>query len=138
MTLWLKTIGTSLNPLRDDWSNHAPPLLRYASFAKPPARTSFVPEDEFAYYALRGDISRVVAVGRVEGPIFFDQARIENPGWPWLVPIALEAKKDLISQGFALDLIDVDRPLTRSVTQKSHIRLEPAEFENIKRLFGLA
>ncbi|MDQ5820577.1 MAG: hypothetical protein M3540_03965 [Actinomycetota bacterium] len=136
MTAWLKVIGTSKWPLRDDWGTHAPPLLRSASFGKKPGKGSFVPGDDFVYYALRGDLSRVVAIGKVVGPHRFDQSRVVDPGWPWLADVEIHAKRDRIQDGFALDLLDVDRALRRSVTQKSHIRLTASEFERARDLFG--
>jgi hypothetical protein len=123
MTAWLKVIGASKRPLRDDWGSHAPPLLRAASFAKKPESRSFIPGDDFVYYALRGDISRVVAIGKVVGDHRFDRSRVEGPGWPWLADVLIEAKRDLVRDGFAVNLLDVDRTLRRSVTQKAHIRL---------------
>lgn len=137
MTAWLKVIGTSKWPLRDDWGSHAPPLLHAASFAKKPGSGSFVPGDDFVYYALRGDMSRVVAIGKVVGDHRFDRSRVEDPGWPWLADVEILAKRDLIQDGFALDLLDVDRTLRRSVTQKSHIRLRPEEFARARELFGI-
>ena len=137
MTAWLKVIGTSKWPLRDDWGSHAPPLLRAASFAKKPGSGSFVPGDDFVYYALRGDISRLVAIGKVVGDHRFDRSRIDDPGWPWLADVEILAMRDRISDGYSLDLLDVDRQLTRSVTQKSHIRLRPAEFECVRLLFDI-
>jgi len=137
MTAWLKVIGTSKWPLRGDWSHHAPPLLRNASFGKKPGADSFVPGDDFVYYALRGDLSRVVAIRKVVGDVFYDRTREEGPGWPWLAPVEIQARKERISDGYPLTYLDADRNLTRSVTQKSHIRLTPAEFERARRAFGL-
>jgi hypothetical protein len=137
VTAWLKVIGTSKWPLRDDWGSHAPPLLRTASFAKKPGAGAFAPGDEFVYYALRGDMSRVVAIGEVVGDVYYDASREESPGWPWLVPVRIEARKTFIHEGFPLSDLDVDRTLTRSVTQKSHITLRPPEFERARRLFGI-
>ncbi len=137
MSAWLKVIGTSKWPLRDDWGSHAPPLLRSASFAKKPGTGSFVRGDDFVYYALRGDISRVVALGKVIGDHRFDPSRVDDPGWPWLADVEILAKRDRIHDGFALDLLDVDRTLRRSVTQKSHILLRPAEFDRARALFGV-
>jgi hypothetical protein len=138
MTAWLKVIGKADVPLRDDWGSHAPSILRYASFAKRPGRRSFVPGDEFVYHAIGEEMSRVVAIGRVVGDGVLDDGRIEKRGWPWLVPVELEARRDLISQGFSLDLLDVDRPLKASVRRHSHIVLHPQEFAQARRLFGLA
>ena len=137
MTAWLKVIGTSDGTLRDDWGSHVPHILRYASFAKPPGNGSFIPGDDFVYYALRGDISRVVAVGRVTGRGHQDESRIEDPGWPWLVPVEIEARTELISEGFPLDRFDVDRHLTKSVQRHSHISLRPAEYRLVRDAFGL-
>jgi hypothetical protein len=135
MTAWLKVIGTSNEPIKNDWGSHAPVLLHSATFARRPGRGSFVPGDDFVYYALRGDISRVVAIGRVVGRPRYEAHR--DPGWPFLVDIAIESKRDLVSDGFPIDRLDVDRTLKRSVTQKSHIRLTPAEFARARREFGL-
>jgi hypothetical protein len=137
MTLWLKVIGTSTSPLRDDWGSHAPPLLRTASFAKRPGRGSFSTGDDFVYYALRGDISRIVALGHIVDEPYFDERRVEDPGWPWLVPIEIVARRDRIADGFPLNLINVGRDLLKSVQQKSHIRLTPEEYAEARRLFGL-
>jgi hypothetical protein len=137
VTAWLKIIGKSDWPLRDDWGHHAPPLLRTATFAKRPGERAFVPGDDFVYYALRGDISRLVAIGKVTGRPRYDRSREEDPGFPWLVDIEIRAKRDLVGDGFSLDLLDVDRPLRRSVTQKSYIRLRPAEFARARELFGV-
>jgi len=137
MTAWLKVIGTSKWPLRDDWGSHAPPLLRTASFARRPGKGSFAPGDPFVYYALRGDISRLVAIGEVVGVAYYDRTREEEPGWPWLVPIRIDVKKDVIGEGFPLTAIEVERELTKSVQQKSHIRLRPAEYARARRAFGL-
>ena len=136
MTAWLKVIGASSWPMKNDWGSDAPILLRSATFAKRPGEGSFVPGDDFAYYARRGDISRVVAIGRVTGRPRYEAHR--DPGWPWQIDIALEAKRDLISDGIPLHRLDVDRTLTRSITQKSHIRLTPAEFALARCEFGLA
>ena len=136
MTAWLKVIGTSSDPLRNDWVAHAPSLLRVASFGKRPDEGSFVPGDLLVYYALRGDVSRVVAIGRVKDKAYYDQAR--DPGWPWLVPVEIEAMKDFISDGFPLDRFDVDRTLTRSVRRHSHIIMRPGELQLVRQAFGLA
>jgi hypothetical protein len=137
MTAWLKVIGTSKWPLRDDWGHDAPPLLRTASFGKRPGSGSFAEGDDFIYYALRGDISRVVAIGKVAGDVYFDESRVEDPGWPWLAPVEIHAKFDLIQDGIPLERLDVDRALTKSVQQKSHIRLTSPEFERARRWFGV-
>jgi hypothetical protein len=52
---------------------------------------SFVPGDDFAYYALRGDISRVVVSGKVVGRPRYEAHR--DLGWPWLIDIAVEVKR---------------------------------------------
>jgi len=137
VTTWLKIIGKSDDPLRDDWGNHAPSILKYASFARRPGRGSFIPGDEFAYYALRGDMSRVVAVGHVVDDVFLDQRGVEKPGWPWLVPVELDAQAKLISEGFPITAIEVDRDLTKRVQRRGLLRLEPGEYELARRLFGL-
>jgi hypothetical protein len=137
VTAWLKVIGTSKGPLRDDWGNHAPPILRSASFKKRPGEGSFVPGDDFVYYALRGDISRVVAIGRVVGQPNYDRSREEDPGWPWLVDVDIAAKKDLISEGFPLHILECDRNLTKAVQRRSHMRLTPDEFARARRAFGI-
>jgi hypothetical protein len=135
MTAWLKVIGTSGSPIRNDWGSDAPNLLKSATFAKRPGEGSFAPGDDFLYYALRGDISRVVAIGKVVGRPRYEAHR--DPGWPWLIDVAIEAKRDLVADGIPLHRLDVDRTLTRSVTQKSHIRLMPAEFALARREFGV-
>jgi hypothetical protein len=138
MTAWIKVIGKTGDPLRDDWGEHAPSILRYASFSKKPGRGSFVPGDDFIYHAIGKELSRVVAIGRVVGHGVLDDGRIEKRGWPWLVPVELHARKELIRDGFSLDLLDDRRKLSRSVRRQSHIVLYPREFEIARGLFGLA
>lgn len=138
MTAWLKVIGTSGWPLRDDWGSHAPPLLKYASFSKRPGEGSFVPGDDFVYYAIGEDRSRVVAIGAVRGRPRYDRAREESPGWPWLIDVDIEARKTFIRDGIPLDHLDVDRELKRSVRRHSHIRLTAHEFARARKEFGLA
>lgn len=139
MTPWLKIIGKSDDPLRDDWGNHAPSILRFASFAKEPGRGSFVPGDEFVYYAVGQEMSRVVAIGRILDEGFLDDGSIEKRGWPWLVPVEIDARRELISEGFSIDLLDFDRavPLSKSVQQKSHIKLSLGEYARARELFAL-
>jgi hypothetical protein len=137
MTAWLKVIGKSDQPLRNDWGSHAPPLLRTMTFSKRSGQGSLVRGDEFVYYALHRGYSRVVAIGRIVGDVYYDHQRQIDPGWPWLAPIEIDAKRDLISDGFPLDRLDVGRTLTRSVMQKSHIRLTDDEFALAKSEFGV-
>ena len=92
----MKVIGTSL-AYEERLGSDATILLRSATFAKAPGEGSFVPGDDFVYYALRGDISRVVAIGKVVGRPRYEAHR--DPGWPWLVDIAIEAERDPISDG---------------------------------------
>jgi hypothetical protein len=73
MTAWLKMIGKSDDPLRDDWGEHAPWILKYTSFARKPGRGTYVPGDEFVYHAIGQEASRVVAIGHVVDEAFLDQ-----------------------------------------------------------------
>jgi hypothetical protein len=97
MTARLKVIGTSTLPITNHRSSDVPVLLRSATFARKLGKGSFVPGDDFVYSALRRDISRVVAIGRVVGWPRYEAHR--DPGWPWLVDIAIEAKRDLVGDG---------------------------------------
>ena len=138
MTVWLKVIGKSDQPLRDDWGSHAPPLLRTMTFSKRPGRGSLSRAMISSTTHFIGTTSRVVAIGRIVGDLYYDHQRRIDPGWPWLAPIEIEAKRDLIRDGFPLDRLDVGRTLTRSVMQKSHIRLTDAEFALARDEFGLS
>ena len=135
MAYWLKVIGTSQWPLRDDWLNHAPSLRTHASFARRPGVGSFVDGDDFVYYALRGDLSRIVAIGKVLRAAVYEASH--DPGWPWLAEVRLDSVVESIGSGFPLELLDVDRPLLKSVQRRSHVRLSQEEFSRAQALFGL-
>jgi len=64
MTAWLKALGTSADPLPDDWSRPVPYLLRQASFGHMPGSVEV--GDLLVYYAT--GLRRVFAIAEVVSP----------------------------------------------------------------------
>jgi hypothetical protein len=75
----------------------------------------------------------LVGVARVDGDWFRGD---KHPRWPWRVEMEILAKVPA-SQGVPLDVLAVERPIGKSIRQKSHIRLSVAEAAKAMEAFGL-
>ena len=117
MTHWLKALGHARGPLPARWLEDGRQSLRRTGF---PRRPRIVPGDRLVYYA--SVWQRVFAV--VEAVAEPEQR--DHPRWPWIVrvePLLVIPDLDVAPP---VDAIGV---LARSMSQQSHIRLTPEQFE---------
>jgi hypothetical protein len=128
MNYWLKSLGTSQNPMKDDWLNEYPRTTEFVTSRK---RMTMKPSDGIALYASRH--GSVFAFGTVKS-FAFEHGEAGHEDFDWRVNVNLENFCDFLHEGVPLDLVSVDgRDLRSSIKQKSQIRLSPAEFEAIRR-----
>jgi hypothetical protein len=115
---WLKALGHAAGPLPARWlEDGSLRSLRSTGF---PRRPRMAPGDRLVYYA--SVWQRVFAVVEVTG----DPEQVEHPRWPWIVRVEpllvipdLEAAPPVQAIGIA----------PRSMSQQSHIRLTPEQYE---------
>lgn len=126
---WLKMLGTTEHPMRDDWLNHGPRTTDLVTSRK---RMAMRPGDGIALYATgRG---AVFAFGTVTS-FAYERPDPGHEGFEWCINVDLgDNYREFLHDGVPLDLVSVDvRDLRKSIKQKSHIRLSPAEFEAIRK-----
>jgi hypothetical protein len=111
---WLKAVGNARGPLREDWLEQRPELLRRTGF---PRRPRIEPGDRLVLYA--SVWRRVFAAVQVTGP---PEPR-EHPRWPWTVATEPLLVVPTLDAAPPVEAIGV---APRSMSQQSHIRL-PAE-----------
>jgi hypothetical protein len=125
---WLKMLGTTERPMRDDWLNEGTRTTDYVTSRK---RMSMRPGDGIALYATgRG---AVFAFGTVTSFVY-ERPDSAGEGFEWCVNVDLSDNyREFLHDGVPLDLVSIDgRELSRSIKQQSHIKLTPSEFEAIK------
>jgi hypothetical protein len=115
---WLKTIGHSGWSLPDDWLAGAggPDRLRSTGF---PRRPRMSEGDRLVYYA--AGWRRIFAVLEVTGEPY----AVEHARWPWRVAVEALLAVPLLSNAPPVEACGVP---ARSLSQHSHIRLEPEHF----------
>jgi hypothetical protein len=113
---WLKAIGHARGPLAEDWLDHRPELLRRTGF---PRRPRIAPGDRLVLYA--SVWRRVFALAEVTGQ---PEPR-EHPRWPWTVPIETLLLVPVLDAAPPVEAIGV---AARSMSQQSHIRIEPGHW----------
>jgi hypothetical protein len=115
---WLKALGHAGGPLPARWlEDGSVRSLRRTGF---PRRPRMAPGDRLVYYA--SVWQRVFAVVEVVA----EPEPVEHPRWPWIVqvePLLLIADLDVAPPVEAIGVAP------RSMSQQSHIRLTPAQFE---------
>jgi hypothetical protein len=116
---WLKAIGHAKGPLTDAWLEERPASLHRTGF---PRRPRMEPGDRLVYYA---SVWRVVfAVVEVTGEPALT-GRVGTDRWPWTVdvePLLLVPRLD------AAPPVEAIGVPARSMSQQSHIRLDPEHF----------
>ena len=118
MTSWLKALGHARGPLPARWlEDGSLRPLRRTGF---PRRPRIAPGDRLVYYA--SVWQRVFAiVEAVAEPV-----AVEHPRWPWTVavePLLVVADLDVAPPVQAIGVF------ARSMSQQSHIRLTPEQYE---------
>ena len=132
--VFLKAHGTGRSPLPDRW-------LRAGSSLVDPGRTAFPrcprmgPGDRLLLYASGWrcvfGVAEVVGEPSTDVPSPADPAR-----WPWSVPVELLIVVAALSDAPPVEAIGVS---PRSMSQQSHIRLEPRHLElAVEALAGVA
>jgi hypothetical protein len=132
--VFLKSHGTGRAPLPDRW-------LRAGSSLVEPGRTAFprrprmAPGDRLLLYA--SGWRCVFGVAEVVGEPTTDVPSPADPvRWPWSVPVELLVVVAQLSDAPPVEAIGVS---PRSMSQQSHIRLEPRHLElAIEALAGVA
>lgn len=117
---WLKTLGTAKAPVPDDWrAAHDGALLHTITFRR---RPSMEPGHRIALYA--AGWRAVFAAGTITTLPYEQEG--EDP-WPWRVGVHLTHGVALIHDGMPLSALTAEPPLSRSIRQKSHIRISSGE-----------
>jgi hypothetical protein len=113
---WLKAVGHARGPLPADWLETRPALLGRTGF---PRRPRIEPGDRLVLYA--SVWRRVFAIAEATGP----PERREHPRWPWIVPVETLLLVPVLDAAPPVEAIGV---AARSMSQQSHIRLEPGHY----------
>jgi hypothetical protein len=124
---WMKALGTSKDPLQDDWQRARRGLfLRAVTFAtKPSLRTG----DRVVLYATGKGL--VFAAGDV---ISIPYEEDGDSRWGWRVRVSLTHGTTYIHDGVPLERIEEERILRNTIKRRSHIRLTDGEFEKALEL----
>jgi hypothetical protein len=120
VTVWLKALGHAAGPLPDAWLEQGRlSSLRRTGF---PRRPRMAPGDRLVYYASIWKVAFAV-MEVVEEPV---TGRSESTRWPWTVDVEPLVVVPLLSNAPPVEAIGVP---ARSMSQQSHIRLEPHHLE---------
>lgn len=130
-TFWLKALGLSGNPVRDDWTNrlHGPQKATLDKKVMFPRKPSIKPGDRLVYYAVGKGV--IFAEGEALSIPYEDQSFVGPDGrtYPWWVDVRIDHSREFVRQGVPLGTISVsDRPLSLLMRRRSHIRLTRAEY----------
>jgi hypothetical protein len=120
VVVWLKALGHARGPMPDAWLEDGRlGSLRRTGF---PRRPRMAPGDRLVYYASVWKV--IFAVMEVtEEPV---TGRSGSERWPWTVEVEPLVVVPLLSNAPPVEAIGVP---PRSMSQQSHIRLEPAHLE---------
>jgi hypothetical protein len=114
---WLKAVGHARGPLAETWLAERPELLRGTGF---PRRPRIAPGDRLVYYA--SVWRRVFAV--VEA--LEEPERREHARWPWTIAVEPLLVVPVLDAAPPVEAIGV---AARSMSQQSHIRIGPEQYE---------
>jgi hypothetical protein len=118
-TIWLKAIGAQGLPADEVWWDER---NRDTGIDFPYRPKSVKQGDLLVVYA--AGTGKVVGVMKITGDRWSEAGR--NERWPYRMEARVLAAVP-VSEGFALNLLDVERKIGKSIRQKSHIRLSDAE-----------
>jgi hypothetical protein len=128
VTHWLKALGHAGAPLPEAWleDGRAERRLRRTGF---PRRPRMEPGDRLVYYA---SVWRRIfaAVEVVEAPT---DAEPVNERWPWTVAVEPLVVIPRLENAPPVEAIGVS---ARSMSQQSHIRLRPDQYELAVEVLG--
>jgi len=127
---WLKSVGSADEPLEDGWQEKWQYLLESVWFPKHPR--SIRGGDLLVYYAAgRGRLPAVVEVVGDEVQESRDHPRYAKR-WPWRMAVKPRLLVPELNNAPSLEEVGID-PLR--VRRQSHILLDPAELEAVRRAF---
>ena len=117
---WLKTLGRAGWSLPDAWlEDGGGDRVRRTAF---PRRPRIEPGDRLVYYA--SGWKRVFALVEVVAPPTDEDPL--SPRWPWSVQVEPLVVVPLLSNAPPVEALGIP---PRSMSQQSHIRLTPAQYE---------
>jgi hypothetical protein len=127
-TVWLKTIGAVGRPIDEIWWGDK----HRTDFVDFPYRPRAIKDGDLLvlYAATTG---KVVGVMRVKGDWYEGGA---TDRWNYRMDAQLLAKRP-VSEGTPLEDLSEERQITKSIRQKSHIRLSDAEAATALSAFGI-
>jgi hypothetical protein len=118
----LKPVGSSDDPMVDDWPDSAPQELSYVHFPAK-GRPGVRPGDYLVYYA--SGTERIVGIVEVFTPPTKDSG---EKRWPWRCAVRPRLIIRRIHRSPALDVMSgPERDLRKSVRQQSHIEITEEE-----------
>jgi hypothetical protein len=126
MRYWIKALGSTHDPLPDDWrARNNGVLINHATF---PWRPGAVRKgDRIVYYATGKRV--VFAVGTVTTQPYEDPDNAA--GFNWRVGIHLDLAKDFLHDGVPLEMLDQPTSHNRvglRIKRRSHVQLSVDEF----------
>lgn len=135
---WLKSVGTTPEPLPDEWGNALdgrPDVgvnIGYPTRRKPRVKVG----DRLVYYGTGH--GRLFAVAVVTDEPYLTQPGDEHydPKFAWRTPVRILRCVPRISDGPKLTELSVQRNMNLVVRQQSHVTLLPAEIQRVNTLFG--
>jgi hypothetical protein len=127
--VWLKAIGAQGWPADEIWWNER---KREEGIRFPFKPRSIKIGDFMVIYA--AGTGKVVGVVEVKSDWFHEKA---EKRWPYRMDTVVRVAKP-ISEGVPLETLSDEREITKSIRQKSHIRLSAAEASKALAAFGIA
>lgn len=128
--VWLKAIGAAGWPANEIWWEDDRSRDECIRFPYRPR--SIHPGDLMVIYAT--GTGKIVGVVRAKGPWYHEGA---EERWPYRIDTEIVVALP-ISEGVSLESISDERQITKSIRQKSHIRLSEAEAATALEALGLA
>jgi hypothetical protein len=132
MTIWLKLVGATDDPMPDPWLTGRTDLHNEVGFTK---RAKVEIGEELVLYAIPQ--RKVIGIARVKAhPVWNGK----HARWPWRSETNLELA--IADYGRAPDLSDIEEPggrdLSKSVQRQSHIELQWGEWVRARDALGAA
>ena len=127
-SVWLKAVGAQGWPIDEVWWN-AEDHVHVVDFPYRPK--SIKPGDLLVLYA--AGTGTLVGIVKVTGTYYRAD---RHDRWPWAVDTKILVAKPL-SKGIPLNALSTERPIGKSIRQKSHVRLSKGESAAATDAFGL-
>lgn len=125
--VWLKAIGAQGWPVDEVWWDGEHRRAQGVDFPYRPKGVK--PGDVLVLYAAGRGV--LIGIAKVTGAWY--RADL-HPRWPWRVDVDILARRP-VSEGVPLDVLASERPIGKSIRQRSHIRLSDVEAEKALQAF---